>query len=53
MVLGIILIALSLGLLAYGVAKKNKKLIAVALVALVLIAMFGLGYMYLYSKTPY
>lgn len=53
MVLEITLILVTLCGLAYGLVKKNRKIIIVSVVGLVLIAVLYGIYSYLYSLNPY
>lgn len=53
MALGITLIVAALLGLFFGIKKKNKILTVISIVALILIAIIYIGYLYLYSLTPY
>ena len=53
MALGITLMVASLIGLIYGIRKKNKALVVVAVIALLIIAVLWIVYSYLYSLNPY
>ena len=51
LVISIVLAAL-VGII-YGVLKKNKKAVVLSVIALVVLAILMLIYLYLYSQNPY